>query len=278
MSTHTPHDPKPDEARAGPPAVLGRDILVERRAGTAIVTLNRPQRRNAVSLAMWQALGALFRDLATDDAVRAVVLTGAGGHFCAGADISEFGTLRNSVERGTAYERMVDDCEAAIAELPKPTIAAVAGFCVGGGCGLALACDFRFAEPAAKFAITAARLGIVYGLRETEYLYRTVGLAGAKRILFTGERLEAREALEIGLVDRLTEGPALPSAEAFAASLADNAPLSIAGAKHILHALAGNHADPHRIEALIRASLESADYREGVAAFNAKRRPRFTGR
>lgn len=254
------------------------DILVERADGIAVVTLSRPERRNAMSLAMWRELGAIFRGFPDVADLRAVILTGAGGHFCAGADISEFDAVRSSVEQGAVYERAVDSCQEAIATLARPTIAAIEGFCVGGGCGLALACDFRLAERGAQFAITAARLGIVYGLRETQHLYRAVGLASAKRILFTGERLDAAEAFRIGLADRLADKPVLAAARALAATIAENAPLSVAGAKAILVALAAGTAEPHALEGVLRQALESADYREGVRAFKEKRRPRFVGR
>ena len=252
-------------------------IALAREDGVAIVTLDRPARRNAVTLAMWRKLGALFHGFAKERSVRAVILTGAGGHFSAGADIGEFATLRHTVALGIAYEDAVEACETAIAELAKPTIAAVAGYCVGGGCGLALACDFRIAARDARFAITPAKLGIVYGLRETRYLYRAVGLAHAKRILFTAEQLDAGEALRIGLVERVVEGAPLEAARALAAQLAALAPRSIAGAKHILNALAEGRAEPAEAARLTAEALASADYREGVAAFGAKRRPRFTG-
>ncbi len=278
MTSSTQHDRPVRGAGADPAPGLDTDILVAREAAVALVTLNRPERRNAMSLAMWRRLGEVFHGFARERELRAVILTGAGGHFCAGADIGEFGKVRSNAELGKEYERAVDECQGAIAALPQPTIAAIAGFCVGGGCGIALACDLRLAEADARFAITAAGLGIVYGLRETQLLYRAVGLSQAKCILFTGERIDAEGAARIGLIDRLTPGPALAAARELAATIAEGAPRSIAGAKGILNALADGAADPHAMEDWMREALESEDYREGVRAFQEKRKPRFTGR
>lgn len=255
-------------------------ILVARpTSATVVVALNRPLRRNACNLAMWRELASVFDGLAGDGETRAVILTGNGGTFCAGADISEFEEVRSGAADGLAYEESVDRCYAAIADLPKATIAAISGFCVGGGFGLAQVCDFRVADRTARFGIPAARLGIVYGRRECEGLLSLVGLARAKEILFTGERFDAERAAEIGFVDRLADD-ALAAAQSFAAEMADSAPLTIAGGKLILNALAGDRgaAEQDRIDEAIKIALESEDYQEGVRAFAERRRPMFRGR
>jgi enoyl-CoA hydratase/carnithine racemase len=187
--------------------------------------------------------------------------------------------VRTGVEDGTVYEHAVDRASEAIMALPKPTIAAISGFCVGGGCGLAMACDFRIADRTAQFGIPAARLGIVYGPIDCRNLIDLVGLSRAKEILFTGRRFDAPEALAIGLVDRLAADVGRDVA-AFAATLAENAPLSIAGNKLILQSLAAGEAGRRaaEIEAASDRALASADYQEGVRAFAEKRRPGFTGR
>jgi len=255
------------------------DLVVAVQDGVATVTLNRPQRRNAVTLAMWNGLGELFGRFATDDGVRAVILTGTGEHFCAGADISEFAAVRNSAESGHAYDHAVDVCSDAILHIAKPTIAAIRGFCIGGGSGLALACDFRFAAPSAVFAITAAKLSIVYGMRETQNLLALVGISNAKKILFSAERFDTDEALRIGFLDRIADDP-IAAAHDFAALLARNAPLSIAGAKTILNGLAqGSGAlDFNKAHEVTERAMLSEDYREGQRAFLEKRPPVFTGR
>jgi enoyl-CoA hydratase/carnithine racemase len=256
------------------------DIVIEYRPpAVAIVTINRPARRNALHLDAWRDLAAGFRALAAAKEVRLVVLTGAGGHFCAGADISEFARVRADSTGGNAYDREVEAADAAIRALPQPTIAAVAGSCVGGGCALALSCDFRVMDRGARFGIPAARLGTIYSIEECRLLISTVGLAAAKRVLLSGELLDADTAREIGFADRVVDGDVVAAAIAFAEPMMANAPLAIAGAKEILEALARGEVECRRLrlEALIRQALDSADYREGAAAFLEKRRPRFTG-
>lgn len=257
------------------------DILVRTEPDlVAVVTLNRPARRNAVSLAMWREQQLVFRQLSDERDVRLVVLTGAGGHFCAGADISEFAAVRGDAAAGRAYEEAVDGCYEALSALGKPTVAAISGSCVGGGCALAMACDFRIADGTARFGIPAARLGVIYSVRECRMLLSLVGLAGAKRILFGGEIVGIEEAMRLGLVDGMAEGDVVRAAVDFAGPMRENAPLSIAGAKLILNALACDdlEAKAGAIEALMDRALESEDSKEGPRAFMEKRRPAFTGR
>jgi enoyl-CoA hydratase/carnithine racemase len=255
------------------------DVTVAISDSVATVTINRPERRNAVKLAMWYTLHELYQRFATDDEVRAVILTGAGEHFCAGADITEFATTRNTSEAGHEYDRIVDECSDAIMHLPKPTIAAISGFCIGGGSGLALANDFRFAAPSAIFAITAAKLSIVYGIRETQNLLVAVGLSNAKKILYSAERFDPDEAYRIGFIDRIAEDP-VGAAHSFAADLAKNAPLTISGAKMILNGLALGTGvlDFDKTREATERSFLSEDYREGQRAFAEKRAPVFKGR
>ena len=254
------------------------DIEIEIRDRLAVVTLNRPEVRNAMSLAMWRRIPDIFADLERDSGVRAILLTGAGEHFSAGADITEFAAVRATVDQGTAYEVAVDQCCDAIVASPKPTIAVIRGYCMGGACHLAMSCDFRFAEPSAAFAIPAARLSIVYGVSATRKLFNLVGLANAKRILFSAQRFAADEAFRIGFVDRVANDP-ITAATAFAALMAENAPLTIAGTKVLLNGLAGGMGalpDAAADEVIERAA-GSHDYREGRNAFVEKRRPSFKG-
>lgn len=268
----------PESARKLQPA--SSDILVsETDNGVAVVTLNRPMKRNAVSLAMWRELERIFRDLATGS-VRVVILTGAGGNFCAGADISEFPTVRADAEAGRIYEAAAEAAALAIRDFPRPTIAAVSGYGVGGGCGLALSCDFRVADTSALMGIPAARLGIVYGTLDCQLLYRQVGLANAKRILFSGKFFDLADCASMGLVDFQAGGEALMAARALAGELIAGAPLSQEGAKFILEAIDADAAETREVEinALIDRAMNSADYREGGQAFLDKRKPVFVGR
>jgi enoyl-CoA hydratase/carnithine racemase len=255
------------------------DIEVAIEEAVAVVTLNRPRQRNAMTLAMWRDVARIFGELGADPAVRAIILTGAGGSFSVGADISEFATVRATAEQSTDYEVAVDASSDAIAGAPKPTIAVVSGYCLGGGCHLTMACDFRFADASASFGIPAARLSIIYGLRSTQRLLALVGVTQAKRILFSADRFDAQEAARIGFAEPVCED-ALRAAKDFATNLARNAPLSIAGAKHMLNGLVmgAGELDPQAVQEIIDHASESEDYREGRRAFAEKRQPAFQGR
>jgi enoyl-CoA hydratase/carnithine racemase len=255
------------------------DIEVASEQDIAVVTINRPQQRNAMTYSMWRELAGLFGDLGRQSATRGIILTGAGGDFSAGADISEFGETRATAAQSAEYERAVDRCSDAILSVPKPTIAAVRGYCLGGGCHLAMACDFRFADSSAVFGIPAARLSIVYGLRSTQRLLGLVGLANAKRILFSAERFDAEEALRIGFADRCAPD-VMDEVRRFAKAMAENAPLSIAGAKTILNGLAEGlgSLDPGRVQEIVDHASESEDYLEGRRAFLEKRSAVFRDR
>jgi len=255
------------------------DILLIRRDDVGIVCLNRPEVHNAVELAMWRELAGMFQNLASDDGLRAIVLTGSGANFCVGADVTEFGHIRETSEQSAAYEVAVDACSASIANVAKPVIAAISGYCLGGGCHLALACDFRFADATAKLGIPSAKLSIVYGVKSVQRLLAIVGIANAKRILYSAERYDAARCLGMGLVDDVSRD-AMGAAMAFAGTLARNAPLSIAGAKFMLNGLSlGEGAlDVSEAQRLIDQAADSEDFAEGRQAFSEKRAPRFRGR
>jgi enoyl-CoA hydratase/carnithine racemase len=255
------------------------DLLVTRRDGVTLVSLNRPGVRNAVTLAMWRELARIFSTLANDEQARAIVLSGSGADFSVGADISEFDTIRGNRDQSAAYEVAVDACSAAIAAVAKPVLAAISGYCLGGGCHLALACDFRFASHDARVGIPAAKLSIVYGVKSVQRLFALVGLTNAKRVLYSGDRYEASRAQAMGLVDEVCDD-AMAAALAYAKNLAGNAPLSIAGAKFMLNGLAMGEGglDVAAAERLIDQASDSEDFREGRRAFAEKRAPRFRGR
>jgi enoyl-CoA hydratase/carnithine racemase len=254
-------------------------ILVDTDAfGVATVTLNRPAKRNAVSLAMWRGLADLFTELDARPDVRVIILTGAGGNFCAGADISEFATLRSTQADAQAYEHASDTATSAVRDCSKPTIAAVHGFGLGGGCGLALACDLRIGDATTKMGIPAAQRGVVYGPLDCGLLLRQVGLANAKLVLFSAQIFTTAACLSMRLLDQAGDA-ALPAAIAQARAIAANAPLSVAGSKIVLEALARGEAETRAAEiaALIERAASSADYREATAAFMEKRPARFQG-
>jgi enoyl-CoA hydratase len=179
------------------------DILTERRGAVGIITLNRSERRNAIRMAGWQALAAAVRAFGADPATRVVIVRGAGeGAFSAGADIAEFPTLRSDPQTGAAYHEAVADTFRALGEIEQPTIAMIHGHCIGRGCELAVACDLRLADERARFAIPAARLGVVLGVEELRALRDLIGTA-AKDLLLTGRTLDATAALRLGLVSEV---------------------------------------------------------------------------
>ena len=259
---------------------MAQDILVTNEArGIAVVTLNRPNKRNAVSLNMWLQLANIVRELETREDVRVMILTGAGGHFCAGADISEFSTVRADAESGRRYEAACDAVTLALRDCCKPTIAAISGYAMGGGCALALACDLRVGDSTTRMGIPAARLGIVYGPLDCALLYRQAGLANAKRVLFSGRDFSSAECAAMGLLDMVAPESARAEAHALASEIESNAPLSLAGSKLVLECLAVGFvaARGEEIAAIIDRAMNSKDYQEGARAFLERRKHVFTG-
>ncbi|MEV8593891.1 enoyl-CoA hydratase-related protein [Streptomyces sp. NPDC052012] len=231
----------------------------------ATVVISHPAKRNAMTAAMWSALPPLLAGLAEDPRVRVLVLTGEGGTFCAGADIS---TLRESAFEA---QRLAVAAEEALAAFPKPTLAAIRGHCVGGGAQLAAACDLRFAEQDALFGVTPAKLGIVYPASSTRRLVSLVGPATAKYLLYSGELIDAERALRTGLVDEVLPATELDKRVGeFTRVLASRSQLTQAAAKEF--ADGRTDRDAHWTEQA-RAGEDTA---EGVAAFLERRAPRFT--
>lgn len=255
------------------------DIDVTVQGRIAVVTLNRPAERNAMTLSMWQGIADIFSKLGGDADVRAVILTGAGGNFSVGADVSEFSKVRSDVSQSKAYEVAVDASSDAIASAPKPVIAVLDGYCLGGGCHLSMACDFRYAHTDASIGIPAAKLSIVYGVRSTQRLLALVGLTNAKRILYSAERFSAIDAAQMGLIDHVSGDP-MAAATAVAANIAKLAPLSVEGAKKILTGLSmgAGALDLREADSFIDMASASEDYEEGRRAFTEKRPPVFRGK
>ncbi|MXP65281.1 enoyl-CoA hydratase [Roseomonas sp. M0104] len=260
----------------------GTKILTRKQDGIGWLTINQPEKRNAISLAMWDAIAAAAEDFAADDAVRVVVMHGAGGKaFASGADISEFDRVRADAAAQEAYGRRSSAARHKLETLRKPLIAMIQGFCIGGGYAVALMADLRIASDDSRFGIPAARLGIAYGRESLARLVALTGPALAKEILFTGRQFDAAEALACRLVNRLVPAARLEEeVTALALQIARNAPLSVEASKVAIDQIAGDPAarDPALVERLNRACFDSADYAEGRRAFQEKRPPVFTGR
>jgi enoyl-CoA hydratase len=248
-------------------------IRVERQDAVAVVTVDREEALNALDLETLTALRDRLGELADDEAARVVVLTGAGEKaFVAGADIRYMGGLDAAGAR--AWGALGHEAARLLEQMPKPTIAAVNGFALGGGCELALACDIRYASPRASFGQPEIELGIVPGWGGTQRLARVCGLGVAKELILTGRRIDADEALRIGLVAAVAN-PVLDRALATARALAAKSPVALGVAKRLLD-LSPNALEREAEE--FGDLFASEDAKEGLAAFAEKRAPRFTGR
>ena len=241
----------------------------------ARIIIDRPERRNAMSAAMWAKLAELCAEIEARADVDAVIVEGAGGHFCSGADIAEFDEVFVDEGRARAYLSGIERALEALARLDRPTLARIGGACVGGGLAVALACDLRFAAESAHLSIPPARLGLLYGPAETRLLVEAVGPATAKDLLFSARAVSTDEALWIGLIDRRMPDEELEGAvEAQARAWADLSRASIRGAKKAVRAaLDGETA---ALRALVEAAALGDDFREGRAAYKAKRAPAFS--
>jgi len=258
-------------------------LLLQKEPPLAWITFNRPERRNAVSLEMWQTLSDLVAQVAEDDTLRVLLIRGAGEEaFISGADISQFGQVRSGPTATVEYDRATATALTALMHLEKPVIAMIHGFCFGGGCSVAAMCDLRLCAEDARFSIPAARLGIAYGLeRGAERLVQLVGAANAAEILMTARVYTAQEAHHMGFVNRVVPKAELETyTRDYAAKLASNAPLSIAAHKFFIResGKAAHLRDQEASRAWLARCFASDDYKEGVAAFMEKRRPQFRGK
>jgi enoyl-CoA hydratase/carnithine racemase len=258
---------------------VSEDLLLQRDGEVATLVLNRPASHNAITLDMYRALPGLLDGLGGDPAVKVIVVRGAGEKsFASGADITEFREVRADADGARRYNRAVEAAERALERLRKPTIAMVHGYCIGGGAGLALACDLRFADEQARLGITPAKLGLVYSLESTKRLVDLVGPARAKWILMSGQHVHAARALELGLFDEVVATGELPRITyEFAGLLCSRAQFTVRATKEIVRRiLAGQTEDDEATRALRNSSFDTDDYAEGVRAFLEKRAPVFT--
>ena len=258
---------------------MTEELLYDKRGDVAWVTFNRPQARNALTFAMYQGLAEICGRIGRTHEARVLVITGAGDRaFAAGTDIAQFRDFRNG-EDGIAYERKMDATLEIIERCPVPTIAAVAGFCTGGGLAIAGACDFRLAAANAQFGVPIARtLGNCLSMGNYARLTALVGPQRVKEMLLLAKMVDAASALQAGLVmEVVTDGAALQArAQQIAETLAGHAPITLQTTKEAMRRLQAKSADVN-IDDLIRRTYGSADFREGMSAFLEKRAPNWTG-
>jgi enoyl-CoA hydratase/carnithine racemase len=257
-------------------------ILQSITDGIGIVTFNNPEKRNAMSLDMWEGLGSALIELRDNPDVRVVIMVGAGDKaFVSGADISQFEKTRHNAAASEEYSKRSAAQRALLADYPKPTIACIRGFCLGGGMQVAMLADIRIAAEDSQFGIPAARLGIAYGYDGLKHLVSLVGPSWARLLMYTGMRIDSTEALRIGLVDRM-----IPTSELWGATMeiartiSGNAPLAIKAAKITIAQVLKDPGDRDMdaIKQIGIDCMDSEDFREGRTAFMEKRKPRFSGR
>lgn len=257
---------------------MGGLITAEIHQGVATLVIDNPTRRNAVDGGMWEQLEHALVQLADDPAVRVLVVRGAGERaFSAGADISEFAELAADPQRLAENNRRIQQAQARLEAFPRPTIALIYGACVGGGCGLALACDYRLAADNATFGITPARLGLLYSERDTRRLHRLVGPAHCREILFGGDLFDGQRALQIGMLNQLLPAAELQSAcDTLAEKLAGASRYALYGIKAMLASIEGyGQHTPEQLQSLFDEAFTAEDCREGAAAFLEKRPAKF---
>jgi len=256
-------------------------LYLEKKPPVAWMYFNRPEKRNSVNLAMWQLMPELIRDVSDDTSIRVLIVRGAGEKcFISGADISQF----KKVEFGIAnksYEHSIGKALTALTELKKPVIAMIHGYCMGGGCSVALMCDLRIASDDSRFGIPAAKLGIAYSARGTKRLFNIIGPAASVEMLITGRVLDAKEAYNKGLIHHVISKKELESfTTKYALKISQNAPLSMAAHKAAINEMIkpAQFRNMDKIKEMSMRCLSSEDYAEGIAAFSEKRKPLFRGK
>lgn len=258
------------------------NMIAEKAGPVGRLVFNKPQRHNATSSDMWEAIPVILDEFENDPAIRVVVVTGAGDKaFVSGADISEFEKARSTPEQVARYDKIGEIANARLAKCSKPTIARIRGYCVGGGLAVALTCDIRVAAEGSKFGVPAAKLGLGYKAAGIKVLMDVVGPANAKEIFFTGRLFDAREALGMGLINRVVPEAELDAyVDNYCTLIGQNAPLTMHAAKRTVEELSRLDGKPDlgRSAQLVKECFESEDYIEGRRAFMEKRKPAFKGR
>jgi enoyl-CoA hydratase/carnithine racemase len=254
---------------------MGREgvtLRLERDGAIGRILIDRPDKRNAMTQTMWEQLPALLEKAAADDALRVIILTSATpGMFCAGADIGELMAHKDDAAWRAANQAAINRAQHDLARFAKPVIAFIDGDCVGGGCGLALACDIRVATMRSRLGITPAKLGLVYPLHDTKLLVDLVGPGQAKRMLYSAQLLDAQEALRIGLIEDIADSP-----DPLVATIADKSAHSTRETKGFIRRILDGQADDDADTLLIFAdAFTQPDFAEGTAAFAEKRKPDF---
>ena len=257
-------------------------LIVKKNGGVGYLSLNQPEKHNAISYDMWLGMAQVIGDFETDDDIRVIVISGEGGAaFSSGADISQFERQRQSAENIKVYDGAAGRAQDCLTNVSKPTIAKITGYCIGGGLATALCCDLRLASDDSKFGIPAARLGLGYGYGGLKALVQVVGPIRTKEIMFTGRQFNAMEAYDMGLVNRILKRDELEGfVNEYTDTINGNAPLTIKACKRIINEIGmdPNDRDLDLCQRLVDNCFASEDYKEGRRAFMEKRKPRFRGR
>ena len=255
---------------------MSAHLAVTRDGPVAVLTIDRPEKRNAMTARMWAELPDVLAGAAADPTVRVLVVTGAGPSFCAGADIGALLGGDDPADPMADVRRHNLAAQAALREFPTPTVAMIRGHCIGGGVEIAAACDLRFTDPTGRFGVTPAKVGIVYAPSSVQALIDLVGPATAKYLLFSGEQIDAATALRTGLVDRVVDPADLETeVHRFAAVLASRSALTQRAVKEVVRALEGGGDGAAEAARWYRETVSCGELAEGVAAFAERRPPRF---
>jgi len=263
-------------------APIEEKLLLKRAGAVAHIVFNNPARLNATSLEMWQRLVHLLDELKSDPDLRVLVVSGAGGRaFVSGADVSKFESERSSKEGVAIYNAASAAAYEALYNFPRPTVAAIQGYCIGGGVNVAVCCDLRVATEGSKFGIPAGRLGLGYGFPGVNRLSEIIGISRAMELFYTAKQIGSEEALGIGLINKVVPNDGLEAAVAeLTSTISDNAPMTIATIKAVAREIGKPSAqrDLDKLDRMVIACFESEDYTEGRRAFMEKRKPVFKGR